>query len=661
MKRIVNKIKEYRKEHSVFETLNWLFNCAIFKIMKTRYKSTNYNEIKLNKEETQNVIINKRKKVFIFGNIPYYDIGGGQRSSQLSKTFYKMGFPVYYLYAYPSSESKIYNIPMPMIMHNDIEKVGLEKIDKIMDADDLCIFESPCEKFKDYIKLAKNKKAKIVYENIDNWETSLGYGVLHKETLNELLKDSDLLVGTAKPLVHQLENYCKEINVKKEIKYLANAVDDEMFFPLKNYEKPEDLIQGKKTLLYYGTLWGEWFDWELIFGIAKKNPKYEINLIGDYHGITEIVEKSPKNVHYLGLKKQAELASYLKYSDYALLPFKVGKIGDYVSPLKIFEYISMNKIILATSLPDIKGYPNTYFGDTVKEWNEILKKDIKVSEKKADEFIAKNNWYNRTSEILNSIYKNNSEKCDKKYYNNISMVVLNYNNKNIIDRCIDSLLRYNRRYSYEIVVVDNKSSDGSLEQIKKKYADKIKIVNNTKNGCSSGRNLGVKNSTKEYIMFLDSDQWAMSEYWIDPYFEILKSADNVGLIGWAAGWFNKYGKAYHVVDSFAYRYMPQSGICRKDIGYLGSGGMFIEKKLFNKINGFDLFYDPTCYEDTDLSLKVRNEGYEIYYSPYLGLMHLPHQTTKSGSSNHRKLTNEKQKYFTEKWKKENPDLLKYIK
>lgn len=661
MKRIINKIKDYRKDHTLKETISWLYNCVVFKIIRKKPYVMDFDEIKIAKKETENIVLNNRRKIFIFGNIPYYDIGGGQRSSQLAKTFYKMGFPVYYLYAYPSSESKIHNIPMPMIMHKQLGKVDMEKLENLITKDDLCIFESPCEKFDSYIKLVKRKKAKIVYENIDNWETSLGVGVFNKKTLNELLKDADLLVGTAKPLVEQLNNYCKELKIKREIKYLANAVDDEMFFPLKNHDKPEDLVIGKKTLIYYGSLWGEWFDWEIIFGVAESNPDYEINLIGDYHGIMNIVNKSPQNVHYLGLKKQEELPAYLKHSDYAMLPFKVGKIGDYVSPLKIFEYISMNKIVLATSLPDIKNYPNTYFGDTAEEWNEILKKDIKVEENKAEEFVSQNNWYNRNSQILESLYPTESKKCREKYYNNISIVVLNYNNKGIIDRCIDSLLRYNKRYSYEIIVVDNKSKDGSLEQLKKKYNKKIKIVENSKNGCSSGRNLGVENATKEYIMFLDSDQWAMSDYWIDPYFEILDNVDNVGLIGWAAGWFNKYGKAYHVVDSFAYRYMPQSGLCRKDIGYLGSGGMIIKKELFTKVGGFDLYYDPTCYEDTDLSLKVRNEGLEIYYCPYLGVMHLPHQTTKSGSKEHKKLTNEKQEYFTKKWKKENPDLLKYIK
>ena len=427
--KVITKIKEYREDHTRRETINWLYNSLIHKLSAKKPVPIVFNSVKLDEDSKKNVTLNQRKKIFIFGNIPYYDIGGGQRSSQLAKTFYKMGFPVYYLYAYPSSESKIHNIPMPMIMHNDLKKVGLERLSSLMNENDLCIFESPCEKFEEYIKLAKEKKAKIVYENIDNWETSLGVGVLHKATLNELLKDANLLVGTAKPLVTQLEEYCQDLKIKRDIKYLANAVDDEMFFPLKQHEKPEDLVIGSKTLIYYGSLWGEWFDWEIVFGVAKANPDYEINLIGDYQGIMNVVTKSPKNVHYLGLKKQEELPAYLKYSDYALLPFKVGKIGDYVSPLKIFEYISMNKIVLATSLPDIKDYPNTYFGDTAEEWNKLLKKNLKVDEQKSDEFVSKNNWYNRTCQILDTLYKNESEKCQKEFYNNISIVVLNYNNK----------------------------------------------------------------------------------------------------------------------------------------------------------------------------------------------------------------------------------------
>ena len=653
------KIINYPKNHSGGETFDWITNNIKRRFNKLKKNNVNFNDIKLNKKNIKSMILKQNHNVFIFGNIPYYDIGGGQRSSQMAKTFNKMGYPVYYIYGFESGEQKIHRIPMPLNLHNYIKNISIYILQEIIRENDLFIFEAPVKDYLPYVHLAKTKKAKIIYENIDNWETSLGKNIFHRTTLNELIINADLLVGSAKPLVEQLENYCKELNVSKKILYLANAVDDELFTPTKTYIKPVDLHIGKKTLIYYGSLWGEWFDWEIIFDIANKNPLYQINLIGDCSNIKNIVKKSPKNIHYLGLKKQTELPAYLKYTDYSLVPFKPGEIGNYVSPLKIFEYISMNTAVLTTKLPDIENYPNTYYGNNAELWNKILKEDISVDTKLAENFIANNNWTSRVSELILNIFSNTT--CENQFFKNISIVVLNYNNSNIIEKCIDSLLRYNNRYLYEIIVVDNTSTDDSYDKIIKKYKNNIKIIQNNKNGCSSGRNLGVKNAKGDYILFLDSDQWAMHDFWLEPYFEILNNVKNVGLIGWAAGWFNKYGKSYNTVDNFPYRSMPSSCLARCDIGYLGSGGMMIKKTLFDKIGGFDTKYDPTCFEDTDISLNVRNHGYEIYYCPYLGIMHLPHQTTNDGSPEHMKLNNEKQEYFLKKWQKMNPELLKYIK
>ena len=250
------------------------------------------------------------------------------------------------------------------------------------------------------------------------------------------------------------------------------------------------------------------------------------------------------------------------------------------------------------------------------------------------------------------------EKRNEKYYGNISIVVLNYNNKNVIFRCIDTLKKFNQKYHYEIIVVDNQSTDGSYELLQKE--DGIKLLRNGKNGCSSGRNLGVKEATGDYIVFLDSDQWILNSRWLDPYFEVLEN-DSIGAVGWAAGWFDRKGYSYYITDDFPLRYMPTIGLYRTDIGYLGSGGMMISKELFYEIDGFDEMYDPTCYEDTDISLKVRDIGKELAYCPYLGVGHLPHQTTKSGSKAHEILIKEKGDYFVNKWNLKNKDLLKYVK
>ena len=90
----------------------------------------------------------------------------------------------------------------------------------------------------------------------------------------------------------------------------------------------------------------------------------------------------------------------------------------------------------------------------------------------------------------------------------ISVIVPVYNVEKYLDKCLESLL--NQHYSdMEIVVVDDKSTDGSLN-IAKKYEKhtNVKVVAKEKNsGLSDTRNVGIKESCGQYIMFLDSDDY----------------------------------------------------------------------------------------------------------------------------------------------------------
>ena len=96
--------------------------------------------------------------------------------------------------------------------------------------------------------------------------------------------------------------------------------------------------------------------------------------------------------------------------------------------------------------------------------------------------------------------------------------------------------------------------------------------------------------------------------------------------------------------------MPPWGLFREDIGYLGTGGMLIRTSIIKEVNGFDEYYDPTGYEDTDFSIKIREKGYRLLYCPYLNIVHEAHQTTKSGSKKHQELLKRNSMYFRKKWK-----------
>lgn len=591
--------------------------------------------------------IKNTQKVFIFASVPFYDVGGGQRSAQLARTFNSLGKQVYYIYGFPCSEENVPDMEIPVAKHVYVNDTDTTWFKQLVNSGDLAVFELPLAEFEPYLACAKEKGAYTVYEHIDNWDTSLGCLFYKEDVFKRYLNQVDLITVTARMLGEKIRE-----KSNRDYLYLPNAVNIEIFEPSRNYDRPRDLVKGKKTLLYFGSLWGEWFDWEKIYYIAEHCPDAEINLIGDYSGCKDRKQKAPHNIHFLGIKKQTDLPAYLAYSDVALLPFKNCEIGKYVSPLKIFEYIAMNVRVLATSLDDIQNYPNVVCADTNEDWLKAIETDFQVQDSSV--FISENNWFARCQKMLEHA------DCVRKEYPSISVIVLNYNNKKVISRCIDTLLAHAGLAKYEIVVVDNQSTDGSYEMLKQKYADKVVLVRNEKNGCSSGRNLGVKYASGEYICFLDSDQWVISDLWLENTMHIFENDDKIGAIGWAAGWFTPNSVAGPIGD-----YLPMRGIrkaryaYRKDIAYLGTGGLVMKKSIFEEICGFDEYYDPTCFEDTDLSLKIRHAGYEIVYCPSTPIMHLPHQTTESGSKAHTELMKRNGEYFKGKWEKTSPELLEY--
>lgn len=594
----------------------------------------------------EGTIFKNSRQVFIFASVPFYDVGGGQRSAQLANTFNIMGYEVYYIFGFDSSESKREDMYIPTTKHVHVDQYSVSELDADIRENAVLIFEIPYSKFIPYLEFANAHGYTAVYEHIDNWDSSLGCLFYNRADFESFVQDAKYITVTARILGEKI----KEAG-RSDFLYSANAVDSLLFEPSRTYDKPKDLVIGKRTLLYFGSLWGEWFDWELLIYVAE-HCDCEINLIGDYEPIIDKVKTMPHNIHMLGIKKHADLPAYLSYSDIALLPFKNSVIGKYVSPLKMFEYLAMNKPVLATPLNDILDYPNTVFSDNKQVWVDAVNKGIPTVD--ATVFISENSWFSRCNKMLDYIGRSDLD------FPAVSIIVLNRNNMKSIFRCVSTLLAFSSSYKCEVIVVDNDSTDGSAEKLEEEFGDKIKLIRNGKNGCSSGRNLGVQNASGEILFFLDSDQWIVGEHFMDVPLKLLMECDNIGAVAWNAGWFDRGSFQGPIVD-----YLPNRGIaapwilCRTDIAYLATSGFLMWKKTFDEVGGFDEAYDPTCFEDTDLSLKIRNAGYELAYCPYMSIMHLPHQTTNSGTESHKKLMSRNGAYFVDKWKKSNPKLLEY--
>lgn len=126
----------------------------------------------------------------------------------------------------------------------------------------------------------------------------------------------------------------------------------------------------------------------------------------------------------------------------------------------------------------------------------------------------------------------------------VSIIIVNYNTKKILADAIDSILKHTINIKYEIIVVDNASSDGSVTYLLEKYPQIKVIALDTNLGFGKANNLGLESATGKYILYLNSDTLFLNNaiFWFYSFME--KTEIKVGVCGSVL-----LGKDYKPVDS----------------------------------------------------------------------------------------------------------------
>lgn len=205
----------------------------------------------------------------------------------------------------------------------------------------------------------------------------------------------------------------------------------------------------------------------------------------------------------------------------------------------------------------------------------------------------------------------------------IYLVVLNWNGKQMVGKCLDSLLK--QTYPAEIVVVDNGSVDGSQEFIKQKYP-KVHLISEKKNhGFAGGVNIGIKYAMKKRpgaIALFNNDAVADKD-WLKQLVKVMKRDAEAGIV---TGKLLRSDKEH--IDSTGDFYstwgMPfPRGRNQKDVGqydqaeevFGASGGASLYRtKMLKEIGLFDEKFFA-YFEDVDISFRARLAGWNILYQP----------------------------------------------
>ncbi len=238
----------------------------------------------------------------------------------------------------------------------------------------------------------------------------------------------------------------------------------------------------------------------------------------------------------------------------------------------------------------------------------------------------------------------------------LSIIIVNYNVKNFLEQCINSVLIAGARIdSFEIIVVDNKSVDGSVAMVADKFPQVQLIANKDNVGFSAANNQGINVSGGEYVLLLNPDT-IVEEDTLDKCIKFMDRNPDGGGLGVKMidgnGNFLPESKRGLPTPSVAFFKMiglsslfPKSGLFNqyhlgnldKDqvhkVDVLSGAFMFLRKSALDKIGLLDEAFFMYG-EDIDLSYRMTKGGYSNYYFPETRIIHYKGESTKKGSLNY---------------------------
>jgi len=214
----------------------------------------------------------------------------------------------------------------------------------------------------------------------------------------------------------------------------------------------------------------------------------------------------------------------------------------------------------------------------------------------------------------------------------VSIIFPNYNGGMQPVDCISSIKKLNYpKDKIEIIVIDNHSTDGSLEQLKVKSSKlkvegrRLKILGNKENvGFAKAINQGIKQSNGEYI-FIGNDDIVFEKDSVKNLVAYALINPNVGILGGKIFSKNKPSKVIscgYMMNKWTGNIYPSSNpnVIREP-DWIQGCAMLVRKSLFDQIGIFDENFSLIYFEDFDFCLRAKKAGYTIIYLPSAHFWH----------------------------------------
>lgn len=264
----------------------------------------------------------------------------------------------------------------------------------------------------------------------------------------------------------------------------------------------------------------------------------------------------------------------------------------------------------------------------------------------------------------------------------VSIIIVNYNVKYFLEHCLYSVQKAAQSLSAEIIVVDNASSDGSMEYLLEKFPLVTFIDNPANVGFAKANNQALNQAKGEYVLFLNPDT-LIPEDCLERCILLFQSDPRIGACGVkmidgtgrflpeSKRAFPSFKTSFYKLSGLIHLFPHSKRFAKYHLGHLSenknneidvlSGAFFmVGKEVLNKTSGFDERFFMFG-EDIDLSYRIQQEGYKNFYFAETCIIHFKGESTKKGSLNYVSMFYKAMSLFVKKhYKDKNPGAFNFF-
>ena len=488
---------------------------------------------------------------------------------------------------------------------------------------------------------------RVLYDCMDEWESFPGIGAAVLEPERELVEQADLVLTSSRRLFAKWEPSAREAAL------VPNGVD------LSHYRR----LYGESLLLadtphpvlgYFGAL-ASWVDVDLLRAVAARFPAATLVLAGGIFDVDLAPLAELPNVRILGQRPYDEMPRLLWRFDVCLIPFRINEITHATNPVKIYEYFSSGKPVVAPRLEELEVFREVCYlaegeGEFLAALESALAEPLDDPRRLLRRRIAEeSDWSVRLAAI--------DAACGRTLPL-VSVLIVTHGALHHTRRCLASLLTGETWPRLEVLVVDNASPDETAAYLRQLDDPRLRPFFPGENlGFPRANNLALAQARGEVVVFLNNDT-VVPPGLLGRLVRHLEADPKLGLLCATTNFCGNEALVAADYDDLAD--LPRSAARRArryagrtfDLPVAALYCVAARRRVLDEVGPLDEGFGIGMFEDDDYSLRVREAGYRVACAEDAYVHHVGQASFQQLSAEaYQTLWRQNQESFERKWQR----------